>query len=117
MNLLLAPVLTATLRRVIDRTLRNKARTVSALVSHFLSVCSEYALLEDRRLLEVMQSVLVPPGCIRTCEVMLAACVEGIYGKEVGTALCLPTWSTSVALNSVRPRANITPDWLSLPVR
>ena len=62
LNSLPAPVLTAALRRVIGRSLSNKARTVSALVSHFLSVRSEYALLEDRRLLEVTQSVLVPPG-------------------------------------------------------
>jgi len=61
-NSLLALVLIAALRRVIGRSLSNKARTVSALVSHFLPVCSEYTLLEDRRLLEVTQSVLVPPG-------------------------------------------------------
>ena len=42
-SLLSAPVLFAVLRRVTGKSLRNKPRTISALVSHFLSVRSEYA--------------------------------------------------------------------------
>ena len=48
LSLLSAPILFAALRRVTGKSLRNKPRTVSALVSHFLSVRSEYASLVQR---------------------------------------------------------------------
>jgi len=46
---------------------------------------------------------------------VLAACVEGIYGIELSAALRLPARLTATALDGMRPRANISSDWLSLP--
>ena len=62
-----APVLSLALRCVTGKSesLHTKTSTIYALVSRFLSVRSaEYASLDDRQLLEVTQSVPVPPGCI-----------------------------------------------------
>ena len=47
---------------------------------------------------------------------MLAACVERIYGNELSATLRLPARSTAIAPDGMRPCANISPDWLSLPV-
>ena len=74
------PVRSSALRRVTGKSLHTKTSAVYSLVSHFLSVRLDYASLDDRRLLEVTQSVTVPPGCIRSRRVVLDACVEGIYG-------------------------------------
>jgi len=46
---------------------------------------------------------------------VLAACVEAIYGVELSAALRLPAQLTATALDGMRPRANISPDWLLLP--
>jgi len=111
-----APVLSSALRRVTGKSFRTKTSAVYALVSHFLSVRSEYASLDDRRLLEVTWSVSVPPGCIRSRGVVLAACVDRIYGNELSATLRLPALSTETTPDGMRPRTNISPDWLSLPV-
>ena len=55
-----------------------------------------------------MQSVPVPPKCIRSRGVVQTACVEGIYGIEVSASLRSPARLTSIALDNMRQRANIS---------
>ena len=95
-----------------SESLRTKTSTVYALVSRFLSVRSaEYASLDDRRLLEVTQSVPVPPGCIGSRGVVLAACVEGIYGIELSATLRLQARLTGTAPDG-RLRTQSGREWL-----